>query len=272
MNTQSIGIFDSGSGGLSVWKSIVSELPRESTVYVGDHKNIPYSTKTGAFIKKHVVSGIQFLLSKNAKLIVIACNTATVSGIDYFRKKFPHVPIVGVVPVVKTAAFVSRTKKFGILSTELTAKSAYQQDLITTFASDCEVYSVGNTDLVTMIENGQKDSEQVKKYLETILIPLIQKKIDVLVLGCTHFPFLRSHIQNIMGNDVLILDSGEAVARQVKYILEYEGIQSGGVYSLHQFFTTGDAQKVTAVASNLVETPIVVKKVSYSVHFDNSDM
>jgi len=265
MNTQPIGIFDSGSGGLSIWKSITCILPHESTIYLGDHLYIPYSTKTTQFIKKRVVAGIQFLLSNNAKVVVIACNTATVSGIDYFRKQFPDIPIVGVVPVVKTAASLSKTKKFGILATELTAKSVYQQRLISSFASDCEVFSVGNTDLVTMIENGQKDSNNVKELLERFLIPLTDKKIDVLVLGCTHFPFLRSVIQKIAGSHVLILDSGEAVGRQVNHILEHEEIQTPDKKPLYHFYTTGNAQKVTAVACTLLETPIVVKKVPDSV-------
>ena len=265
MDTRPIGIFDSGSGGLSIWRSIISLLPHESTIYIGDHASIPYSTKTEKFIKKRVVMSIQFLLSKQVKMIVIACNTATVSGIEYFRKIFPDVPIVGVVPVVKTAASQSKVKKFGILSTELTAKSPYQQHLIASFASDCEVFSVGNTELVRMIENGQKDSRQMTELLETMLHPLIEKKIDVLVLGCTHFPFVRMAIQSIIGSNVLILDSGEAVGRHVKYILEHEEIQASTKIPTYQFFTTGDAQKVSEVASHLLESPIVVKKAPDSV-------
>jgi len=260
MDTRPIGIFDSGSGGLSVWKAISTLSPREPTVYIGDHANIPYSTKTTAFIRERGMICLSFLRLLKVKMIVVACNTATVSGIGYFRGKFPGIPIVGVVPVVKTAVNLSKARRFGVLSTERTAKSAYQHHLITTFASDCEVFSVGNTELVRMVEDGRKDSEQVRATLTDILQPLMRKKIDVLVLGCTHFPFLRPVIQEIVGPHVLILDSGEAVARHVRHILEKEDILSDAGKPLYRFFTTGDPGKVSRVASALLATPIAVKK------------
>ena len=194
-------------------------------------------------------------------MIVIACNTATVTGIDYFRKAFPDIPIVGVVPVIKTGAEKSNMKKFAVLSTERTAKSVYQQHLISSFANDCAVFSVGNTDLVSLIENGKKDSKEVKTLLEKVLIPLTDKKIDVLVLGCTHFPFLRTAIQKIVGPQILVLDSGDAVARQVKHILGHEDIQSSVKKPLYQFFTTGNPQNVSMVASHLLQKAIVFTRV-----------
>ena len=265
MDTRPIALFDSGSGGLSIWKSIVSLLPLESTVYVGDHRYIPYSTKNVEFIQRRGKCAIQFLISRKAKIIVVACNTATVAGIDYFRKIFPDIPIVGVVPVIKTAAKMSQKKKFGVLSTERTAKSDYQKKLIRTFASDCEVYPVGNTQLVSLIENGEKDSVRVVELLEKLLNPLCKKDVDVLVLGCTHFPFLRTQIQKIIGKSVLILDSGDAVAMQVKRILEHENLLSDNQKPTHQFFTTGNPAKVRDVISRLLERGIVVKTVPDSV-------
>ena len=130
MNNAPIGIFDSGSGGLSIYQSVAALLPRESVVYLGDHAYLPYGDKSTDFIKKRGVQCIDFLVSQKAKLIVVACNTATVAGIEYFRTVFPDIPIVGVVPVVKTAAAVSETKYFVVLSTPFTAGSTYQKELI----------------------------------------------------------------------------------------------------------------------------------------------
>jgi glutamate racemase len=265
MDTRPIGIFDSGSGGLTIWKSVVTLLPHESTIYIGDHRHLPYSTKTIPFIRERGKRSIQFLLSKDVKLIVIACNTATVAAIDYFRKKFPHIPIVGVVPVVKTAALRSKIKKFAVLSTLYTAKSAYQKKLISTFASGCRVFSIGNTELVRLIEEGKIDSPDVYRLLETIFRPILSHNIDVLVLGCTHFPFLRKNIEDIVGPHVLVLDSGDAVSRHVKHILDHEGLSSSASIPRYDFFTTGNVKKVNDVVRYLLGRGVVVKPVPYSV-------
>jgi len=262
MDTRPIGIFDSGSGGLSIRKSITELLPHESIIYIGDHKNIPYSTKTTDFIQKRVSELIRFLVLKDMKMLVIACNTATVAGIDYFRSQFPVLPIIGVVPVIKTASERSIRKEFAVLSTELTAKSEYQNKLIQNFASDCTVHSLGNTELVELIESGKRDSPRVRKILEELLTPL-KEHIDVVVLGCTHFPFLRPIIQDVVGKNIAVLDSGEAVARHVKHILNHENILSDKGKPSYQFFTTGDGKKVRNVFSDLIGAPVEVIKVDF---------
>lgn len=196
-------------------------------------------------------------------MIVIACNTATTAGIDLYRKQFPEIPIIGVVPVIKTAQSLTKTNSFAVLSTSSTAKSAYQKNLIRIFASRCTVFSLGNSQLVAMIEEGKKDTNEVRSLLERILKPLAKKNIDVLVLGCTHFPFLRFVIQDILGPGVAVLDSGDAVARHVKHILEQEqGLSDAGKQPVYSFFTTGDVKKVSAVASDLLGMAIVVQKAS----------
>jgi len=265
MDNRPIGIFDSGSGGLSIWKSITTLLPHESTVYIGDHVHIPYSTKSSEDIVKRVQTLIGYLLTQNVKLIVIACNTATVAGIDIYRNTFPHIPIIGVVPVIKTAAEVSKTKSFLILSTEHTAKSIYQKELIRRYAKDCKVQAIGNTELVKAIEEGKRDSKEVKDILEQMLLPIKGKNFDAVVLGCTHFPFVRHVIQSIVGSSVRILDSGEAVGRQVLHILGSEHLESDVSLATYQFFTTGDVQLVQEVARDLLNRPIVVNSAPDSV-------
>lgn len=261
MDTRPIGIFDSGSGGLSIRKSVVSLLPRESIVYLGDHKYMPYGEKTKSAIQKRAISCIRFLVSKNVKLVVVACNAATVAGIDVYRKIFADIPIIGVVPVVKTAGSLSKTKRFAVLSTPSTARSVYQKHLIEMFATNCTVFSVGNSLLVKLIEEGKSDTPRIRRILESILQPLLQKHVDVIALGCTHFPFLRPVIEEIVGPNVMVLDSGQAVARHVKRILEHEHITAPSKNPTHRFFTSGDPEKVSKVASQLLGRPIVVERV-----------
>lgn len=262
MDTRPIGILDSGSGGLTVQECIAALLPSESIIYVGDHANMPYGEKTKSMIRDRATTCIRFLLSRDVKLVVVACNAATVAGIDMYRNMFPNIPIIGVVPVVKTAATLSRTKRFAVLSTPSTARSVYQKHLIKMFAISCKVFSVGNSLLVKLVEEGKTDTPHIRRILKRILQPLLKEHIDVLVLGCTHFPFLKPVIEEIVGPDVMVLDSGQAVARHVKRILEHERITALGKNSMHSFFTSGDPENVSKVTSRLLGRPIVVERVA----------
>ena len=221
MNTNPIGILDSGIGGLTVLKSIVKELPHESIIYIGDSKNTPYGTKTQDEIYHLSKQLIKFLLKKQVKLIVIACNTITVSCLDRLRSDYPYMPIVGTVPVIKTAAAVSQKKRIGILSTTRTAQSEYQKHLIEEFASDCQVFNHGTDDLVPLIEEGKVRTEEMTAAVEKALTVFSKEDIDTLVLGCTHFPFLEEQMKHILGKDIQLLDSGDAIARQVRRVLEH---------------------------------------------------
>lgn len=258
MKDAPIGLLDSGSGGLSIWKEATMLLPRESTVYVGDHGHMPYSNKPTSTIRKRVIAIIQFLLQKNVKCIVVACNTATVAGVDVYRKTFPSIPIVGVVPVVKIAASVSKKRKIAVFSTQYTTHSAYQKNLIDQFARECVIIQIGSTNVVSFIEQGDLTNRDLGSELRWKLRSLQGFGVDVLVLGCTHFPFIQDQIRAIVGGDVTILDSGGAVARQVKRILEHESALASTPYPVHQFYTTGDNKKVQRVASALLKQKIHV--------------
>lgn len=253
-----IGLLDSSSGGLSIWKEIEILLPGESTVYVGDHTYMPYSNKTTTCIRKRVIGIIRFLLQKNVKCIVVACNTATVAGIEVYRKKFPSIPIVGVVPVIKTAVSVSKKRKIAVFSTDYTTQSAYQKNLIDQFAQDCEVIQIGSTNVVSLIEQGNLTSRSLMRELRLKLGIVQSSGVDALVLGCTHFPFIRDQIRAIVGRDIAILDSGGAVARQVKRIVEHKSAFASMFYPAHQFYTTGDPGRVQLVASTLLKQEVHV--------------
>lgn len=254
-----IGIVDSGFGGLSVYQSITALLPHESTVYIGDHAYLPYGTKTPVTIRRRIKKLIHFLLAKRSKLIVIACNTATVAGIDVYRRWFPAIPIVGVVPVVKTAAEVSKTKKIIVLSTLFTAKSAYQKKLIRKFAGGCRVYNLGCPNLVSLVEEGTLHGEAVKKELQEILIPVVKNGADVIALGCTHYSFLKDQIRAIVGEDIDILDSGGAVARHVERILEHNHILATGGRGRHTFYSTRKWSGASRIASTLLGKTVRVR-------------
>lgn len=265
MNTNPIGVLDSGVGGLTVLSAIVRELPNESFIYIGDSKNTPYGVKSQDEIYNLSKKLIRFLLEKQVKLIVIACNTITVSCLDRLRSDFPSMPIVGTVPVIKTAAAVSQKKRIGILSTTRTAQSDYQKHLIEEFASHCQVFNHGTDDLVPLIEEGKEVTEEMTTRLKKTLTVFSQEDIDTLVLGCTHFPFLKEQMKHILGNSILLLDSGDAIARQVRRVLEHnETLRTEGEGKV-ALYTTGNikiTQHLAQVA--LGNTGVTVKEVRLS--------
>lgn len=250
MTEHPIGILDSGLGGLTIWQEIRRQLPDEPTIYIGDHAYRPYGEKPVKQIRDRVVRLMTFLLTKGVKLIVIGCNTATVAGIDTYRRWFPDIPIIGVVPVIKTAAQLTRTGSIAVLSTPFTSKSRYQKRLIQTFASGCRVTNIGCPGLGTLVEEDKID-EQAKTLLAPLLESFPSKRIDVLVLGCTHYPFVKDTMQDIVGDGVTIIDSAGAVARHTGRILAANKLRAGAGKPYTVFYTTGDANKVSRVATKL---------------------
>lgn len=242
MKNNPIGVLDSGIGGLTVLQEIVRELPEESFIYIGDSKNTPYGSKSSDEIYKLARQLVAFLLTKQVKLIIIACNVITVNCLDKFRKDYPEIPFIGTVPVVKTAAAVSQSKRIGILSTTGTAQSPYQKKLIATFASNCTVSNYGTDALVPFIEQGRLSDEELATVLRQVLTPFQTEKIDTLALGCTHFPFLKKQIQEILGDDVRLLDSGGAVARQVKRVLQQNNVLAEKNIPKGIIYTTGNIE------------------------------
>ncbi len=252
MNNQPIGILDSGVGGLSIWRKIVKELPNESTIYLADSLNCPYGERTPEEIYVLAKRLVKFLIAKKVKLIVLACNTVTVFCIDKLRVDFPDIQIVGTVPAVKTAVEQTKNHRIGILSTESTAKSNYQKNLINKFAKDCFVINKGDSELVPYIEKGDIKSGSVKKILRNALGEFIAKDVDTIALGCSHFPFLREEIGKIVGSKVKILDSGNAIARQARRVLTNNNSLSLSKNTLHEFYTTGNAEEFVKVSKKLV--------------------
>lgn len=218
MKENPIGVFDSGVGGTSIWKEIIRHLPNENTIYLADSKNAPYGNKTKQEIIDICIKNTEILISKGAKIIVVACNTATTNAIDILRSKF-NIPFIGIEPAIKPAALASLTKAVGILATKGTLSSDLFHKTSKTFASNIIVVEQEGTGLVPLIENNQIDSLEMEILLKKYLDPMLHKNIDYLVLGCSHYPYLIPKIKEIIGNNVTIIDSGFAVAKQTEKIL-----------------------------------------------------
>ena len=249
-NHQPIGALDSGVGGLSIVHEMQKFLPKESFVFVADQAFVPYGGKNKHELLDRVEKLIKFLVSKDVKLIVFACNTATVYTINEMREKF-KLPIVGTVPVVKTLAERTRTKKVGVLSTPATTKSEYLRELCEKFASGVDVVQIGGSRLEELVEEGRVPNDKTEKILRKILLPLVKDGVDAIALGCTHYPFLRSQVEGIVGPDVLVFDSGPAISRRVRVILENENVLSDKKKE-DFYYTTGDRNRFKKVAEGLL--------------------
>lgn len=216
-NNHPIGLFDSGIGGTSIWKEIHRLLPNENSIYLADSKNAPYGQKSKEEIIHLSEKNTEFLLNKNCKLIVVACNTATTNAIKELRDKY-DTPFIGIEPAIKPAATHSQTQKIGILATKGTLNSELFYKNVEKF-QDIEIIEQIGFGLVDLIETGQINSPEMKKLLQSYLQPMVDQNIDYLVLGCSHYPYLIPLIKKIIPHHIKIIDSGEAVARQTKKVL-----------------------------------------------------
>lgn len=250
MNNNPIGIIDSGVGGLSIASVLIKNLPQESFVYAADSKNCPYGDKTEAEIYNLTRKMVDFLIAQNIKLLVVACNTITVTSIEKLRKDYPKLPVVGIVPVIKSAVKYTKNKKIGIFSTVITANSNYQKSLIKDWTKDYSVLNLGTSKLVPLIE--KLDFDSIDNILEQELEPFVKAKIDALALGCSHFPLIKDKIQKFLPN-VLILDSAEAVSSQVKKILEHNNLVSNSVNRSYNFYNSADLEPMEYFVDKLTK-------------------
>lgn len=213
---QPIGIFDSGVGGLGIFKAIAQQLPEQDLIYFADNNNLPFGQKTTEQLQQITSKILDYLILKhNIKIAVVACNTASVSSLLYLREKYPNIPIVGAVPVVKPACQLSKNKKVAILATLHTTNSDYQKQLIAQYGKGIEVLSIACPELVDLVEAGRFDDPYTQDKLREYLAPAIELGVDVIGLACTHYPFLRAEIQKLLPDGEVIVDSNEPVARQV---------------------------------------------------------
>ncbi len=241
-STQPIGIFDSGVGGLSVLRAVRAQMPEEAVLYFGDQGHIPYGPRPMEQIRSFSEAITRFLLARSAKLIVVACNTASAAALKHLRETFPDVPFVGMEPAVKPAAEQTTTGKVGVLATPATFQGALYASVVERFASGVELFQDTCTGLVQEIEQGNLSGTGTRRILESALKPMLEKNIDTVVLGCTHYPFVIPLVQEIVGDKVRVIDPAPAVAKQVRRLLEAGGEKSpAGVKGPVRFFTSGEA-------------------------------
>ena len=252
MSDNPIAIFDSGVGGLSVWKEVVRLLPGESVIYFADSAHLPYGEKTQEQVRAFSEGIVSFLLEQGAKLVVVACNTASAAALYYLRERFP-IPIVGMEPAVKPAASRTRTGKVGVIATRVTFQGLLFRRLVERFGAGIEIYTCACPGLVEMVEEGILDGREAELKLREHLEPILVKGIDVLVLGCTHYPFLKEAMAKVTEPGVEIIDPSEAVARQVKRVLEREGLlREGAGEGQYRFYTSGSPEKFSRILHKLV--------------------
>ncbi len=261
-NKNPIGFFDSGVGGLTIWNEVTKVLPFENTLYIADSANAPYGTKTKQEIISLSIANSKKLIELGAKLIVVACNTATTQAIHTLRQSF-DVPFIGIEPATKPAALASVTKTIAVLATNGTLESEHFNKTKELFTPDVKLITRVGEGLVTEIENGNLHTPEMKVLLEGHLKYLVNDRTDYLVLGCTHYPLLRKTIQEIIGDRITIVDSGKAVAEQVRRVLvENQLLNIDGGTPIHKLFSTKNLKVLKSITKEL-DSP-AVKEIIYS--------
>ncbi|RTL14780.1 MAG: glutamate racemase [Flavobacteriaceae bacterium] len=244
-----IGLFDSGVGGTSIWNEIHNLLPNENTIYLADSKNAPYGQKSKEEIIDLSFKNTEFLLNQNCKIIVVACNTATTNAIKELRTKY-DVPFIGIEPAIKPAALQSKTQTIGILATKGTLNSELFHKSVANHPDVKIIEQIGHG-LVQLIENGDIDSAEMEELLKSYLNPMVEKNIDYLVLGCSHYPYLIPQIKKIIPPKIKIIDSGEAVAKQTQKILEQNNLLNLSKSKSSQiFYTNGEPEVLKNILGN----------------------
>lgn len=265
-----IGVFDSGVGGLSVWREIVRILPHEAMLYLADQAHVPYGARPVAEVAALTHVAVAWMLAQGAKLIVIACNTASAAALVSLRQRWPDVAIVGMEPAVKPASRATKTGHVAVLATPGTLQASRFSHLVERFANGVHVHTLMGAGLVEMVERQELSGPGVEEAIRRALSPIEDVDIDHLVLGCTHFPFLSQSLRTVLGDGVALVDPSPAVAQQTKRVLEQEHLQrDGGGFGPWRFVTTGDMVAFRASASALLGD--LLDKTSRHVSFQRLD-
>lgn len=247
-----LGIFDSGVGGLSVLKAVRAQMPAEAIVYLGDQAHVPYGPRPLQQVCAFSEEITRFLLARGAKLVVVACNSASAAALPHLRRSFPQLPFVGMEPAVKPAAEQTHSGVVGVLATPATFQGALYASVIERFAQDVTVLQSTCPGLVAQIEKGELDAPATETILREALEPMLAQGIDTVVLGCTHYPYVIPLIERIVGPQVRVIDPAPAVARQAGRLLEAAGLRhpprTGAPVT---YYTTGPADSLAALLPTL---------------------
>ena len=257
MSGAPIGIFDSGVGGLSVWRQVVHHLPAESVVYLADQAHVPYGQRCAAEIQGFCGGIAEQLLQLGCKAIVVACNTASAIALEPLRRAFPRVPILGLEPAVKPAVGLTRSGVVGVMATPATFQGELYRATVGRWAGDVRVVEQVCIGLADLVEQGELEGERCDAVLRGFLQPMLQAGADTVVLGCTHYPFVIEAIRRLGGPSLAVLDPAPAVARHLGEVLAREGLlRCAAAEALpaaqHRFFTTGDPTPFDRAVMRLV--------------------
>jgi glutamate racemase len=248
-----IGVFDSGVGGLSVWREIARQLPHEDILYLADQAHVPYGARSLDEVRTFAEGIARFLLGQSARVIVVACNAASAAALHYLRGLFPHVPFVGMEPALKPAVARTHTGVVGVIATQATFQGELFASLMERYAGNVQVLTQACPGLVDAVEAGALDTPETEALLRRYLAPLVEAGADQLVLGCTHYPFLRPLIERIVGERMAVIDPAPAVARQTARVLAQQGLEANpGRARRHVFYTSGDTAPFAASLRRLV--------------------
>lgn len=256
---KSVGVFDSGVGGLSVLRALRQELPHEHFLYVGDSRWAPYGDRPAEVVIERAATITEFLVAQDVKAVVVACNTATAVAVESLRARFT-IPIVAIEPAVKPAASRTRSRVVGVLATTGTLASPNMGKLLASYGSDVEFVIQPCPGLADQVEKGDLTSEETRALVKRYVRPIIDHGGDIVVLGCTHYPFLRPLIQEVAGAAVDVIDPATPVARELRRRLDAAGLlQNGGHPGTEQFWTTGGVEDFARIVSQLWGMPVDVR-------------
>jgi glutamate racemase len=251
-----VGVFDSGVGGLSVVREMLAQMPGQPLAYLADQAHAPYGQRSLEEIRDLSDGITQFLLGRGCGVIVVACNTASAAALQWLRRKYPDIPFVGMEPAVKPAAERTQTRHVGVMATPATFQGELFASLVDRFGKEATVHTQVCPDLVPLVEAGELETERARDAVRRYVQPLVEAGVDELVLGCTHYPFLRPLIEEMVGPDIEIIDPAPAVARQAARVLAQHGwLATGTAPADHCFFTTGDTNRFAVALRELLHSP-----------------
>lgn len=243
-NNAPIGVYDSGFGGLSVWREIRRRLPDESLLYLGDGKNCPYGGRSKEEITTFAMAAVERLVKEGVKMVVVGCNTATAAAVNVLREHWSNIPIVGLEPAVKPACLTTKTGHIAVLATEHSLAGDMFLSTVARYNKDVDVHKAVGRGFVEIVEADMEHSDMAAEAVRGVVEPLFEFNVDKIVLGCTHYPFLKPQIERVVaGRDIDIIDSGEAVARRVEWLLDrYDMRAEQGAVATYSFITFADEE------------------------------
>lgn len=250
-----IGVFDSGVGGISVLRELVALMPNENFIFYGDSKNAPYGTKTLEEVRKLTLTDAEYLMTQNVKALVVACNTATSAAIHILREKYQkEIPVIGIEPALKPAVSVKENPRVLVMATPMTLRETKFHNLMQKFQDQAEIIPLPCPGLVEFVERGELSGEALERFLKNLFAPYQERKVDAVVLGCTHYPLVRKTIQKILGSGVAVFDGGAGTARETLHKLKEYGLVSDAVTpGTVQFYNSTEDQTMIELSKYLLE-------------------